>query len=378
MQIPLLIRLEHLWGNEIFKKENCGAINYLVGSNGSGKSLFLQEVLDLLKKNNIPFRYLSTDRLISWTDEQTISNSFSSSPYGHGIDNRLFDNLKQVSKSKGQVDDAFIILKENLSIRIKIESIVSQILKRTVTLHEEGGFLIPRITKGNNVEYTFKEQESHGIKMFIMMLTLLLHDDGTKFFIIDEPELYLHPQFQIHLLQEIRKLAGDPSVDEKKRCFFLATHSPYFIDIRSIDDLKNCIIFQVDKLPKYIEKIEPEDEYKLRQALPQINAHHKQLFFSSKPIFVEGYRDQQIFSLIQERRGKFVGSSGSTFIDVNGKDVLDLFYRLCKQLSIECLLIVDLDVLIAGKIRDSISKDERSRKYLQEHFLKDGMKLYRK
>jgi len=304
--------------------------------------------------------------LIRWTSAHTIDKSFSSDLYRRGIDSNLFISLKQKSRIDGQVDDAFVVLKENLTIRIKIESILSEILKKTVILREEGGFLVANILKGTNVEYTFKDQESHGIKMFIMMLTLL-YGDNAKFFIIDEPELYLHPQFQIFLLQGIRKIVGDPPIDTNKKCFFLSTHSPYFIDIRTINDLKNCIIFQLDNVPTWIQTLTNDDEFKLSQVLPQINTHHKQLFFSSEPIFVEGYRDQKIFSLIQERRGRLIGSSGSTFIDVYGKDVLDLFYRLCKRLSIQCKIIVDLDALIKGKLRTSVSYDERCMHYLQDH-----------
>jgi predicted ATP-dependent endonuclease of OLD family len=42
----------------------------------------------------------------------------------------------------------------------------------------------------------------------------------------------------------------------------------------------------------------------VKRLLPRLNTHHKQFFFSSAPVFVEGYTDQQLFSLIQERRGR--------------------------------------------------------------------------
>jgi hypothetical protein len=166
-------------------------------------------------------------------------------------------------------------------------------------------------------------------------------------------------------LQEVRKVAGDPQKDKKKKCFFFATHSPHFIDIRTIDDLKNCIIFQPDKAPKYIDKLEPEDEFRLNQLLPKLNTHHKQFFFSTRPIFVEGNSDQQIFSLIQEKRQKFVGSSGTAFIDVNGKNDQELFFRLCRKLSINCQIITNLDSLLSGKLRQTVSNEESCKTHLQ-------------
>jgi len=71
------------------------------------------------------------------------------------------------------------------------------------------------------------------------------------------------------LLQEIRKIAGNPLLDSTKKCFFIATHSPFFIDIRTVDELKHSLIFQPDKMPRYVtaEKLGPDDLYKLNQNL---------------------------------------------------------------------------------------------------------------
>lgn len=133
--------------------------------------------------------------------------------------------------------------------------------------------------------------------------------------------------------------------------------------------MKYCIVFQPDKLPVYIDQLESEDEWRIKRLLPRLNTHHKQFFFASRPIFVEGYFDQQIFSLIQEKRGKLLGASGSCIIDVRGKDELDLFFRLCQKLNIEAQFIVDLDVITKGKLRQSISGDNRCRDYLQSEGL---------
>jgi hypothetical protein len=134
------------------------------------------------------FRYLSTDRLISWTKTEIVSQSFSSDQFQRGIDNRSFSPLAQKSKTFGLVDDVFFQLRDNLLVRIKVEAKLSQILGKSVYLREEGGFIIPTIEKGENIAYSFKEEESHGIKMMITMLTLLF-DNTIKFFLIDEPEL---------------------------------------------------------------------------------------------------------------------------------------------------------------------------------------------
>lgn len=361
MHIPFSLSLDFLWGENIFEKSEWGEINYIVGANGTGKSIFVERLMPILNKNSLRVRYLSSDRLADFTKQKYFA--YANSPLSRGINLEWELEIKGSSSQRGESLEAFVLLRNNLDIRIKVESILSQLLNRTIILEEKGGFMIPKVILGDSTPYSFKEDESNGLKQIITLITLLL-DDTYNCIIIDEPESNLHPQFQTFLMQQIRSLAGDPSVDASKKLFFIVTHSPYFIDVRTIDDLKNTIIFQPDKLPKYISKLESEDEYKLNSLLPRLNTHHKQFFFSSKPIFVEGNTDQQIFSLIQERRGRFVGSAGSSFIDVNGKDELDLFFRLCKQLDIDCRIIVDLDMIVNGKLRQSVSADERCREFL--------------
>lgn len=364
MNIPVNFKINFLWGDQAFIKSEWGSINYLVGSNGSGKSLFIDRLREFITGTpNFPFRYLHSDRLVDWTRQS--NRVYSNTQLNRGLDTSWVSDIKNASKVRGDVHDAFVLLRDNLDVRIKVEATLSQLINRKVILDESSGFLKPLIQKGKDVQYSFQENESHGLKEMITLVTLL-HDESYKCFIIDEPELHLHPQFQSFLMQEIRKHAGDPNTDPTKKCFFIVTHSPYIVDVRTIEELKNCVVFQPHKLPAYIDQLDPDDEYRLNQLLPRLNTHHKQFFFSTKPVFVEGYTDQQLFSLIQEKRGKFIGSSGSTFIDVNGKEELDLFFRLCKKLRIDCQIITDLDALLDGKLRQSLASDERCQNSIRE------------
>jgi len=213
------------------------------------------------------------------------------------------------------------------------------------------------------VQYEMKESECHGLKELITLLAFL-YDDDFNALIIDEPELHLHPQFQTFLLAEMRKMAGDPRTEPGTKVFFLITHSPYLLDFRIIDDLRQCLIFHASEAPTCIGDLNAQDEYSLKRLLPRLNTHHKQFFFAHRPIFVEGYRDQQLFTLIQDSRSKLLGASGSCFIDVNGKDEQDFFFRLCQHLRIEAQFISDLDVLTRGNFRNSISNDPRSKKFV--------------
>jgi len=367
MNLNINISIVNLWGEQRFQKNEWGSINYLVGPNATGKTQFAEQLKQQCQNQGLKVRYLSSERLAGL--EKMNYSYFSSSGMHQGLNIGQLGEYKNYGAQYGLVSDAFATLKEKLDIRVKIEATLSQLFGRRIRLAEEGGFLQPKIKRievGN--EYGLKESECHGLKELITLLTFLYNDDHNCL-IIDEPEQHLHPQFQTFFLQEIRKIAGDPLSSPDKKCFFIVTHSPYYVDIRTLEDLKYCIVFQPDKLPRRIDQLEGEDEWRTKRLLPRLNTHHKQFFFASRPIFVEGYFDQQIFSLVQEKRGKLLGASGSCIIDVGGKDESDLFFRICKKLNVDAQFITDLDILTKGKLRQSVSEDDRCRDYLQSEGL---------
>jgi hypothetical protein len=364
MEINIELSDVPLWGEEVFSKNSWGSINYLVGSNGTGKTRFCESIKTKLTQDFFRVRYLSAERL-SGLEKQRYS-TFARSDLEQGLNISQIDNYENQASQFGLSSSAFTILRKKIDVRIKVEAFVSELLGRGIKLVEEGGFLKPKLQKnGSGGTYDLKSDECHGLKEIITLLTYI-YDDTYNCLIIDEPELHLHPHFQNLLLREIKKYSGDPSVNPDKKIFFLVTHSPSFVQLRSLDDLKNLIIFSSNKKPCYVHELNQNDEYKLKRLLPRVNIHHKQLFFEKSPVFVEGYFDQQIFAEVQEKRDKVAQGS---FIDVGGKEEVDLYYRLTRQLNIEAKCIVDLDALFRGALRQSASQDSRVNEYLAEEGL---------
>ena len=367
MELQIAIQIPFLWDSQTFQKTEWGFVNFLVGPNGTGKTLFAEQLQDQCRKQELTPRYLNAERLVGL--ERQSYGLFGSGQMARGFNVDQFSEYRSRGTAYGLSTDAFVILKEKLDVRIRIEATLSQLFGRGIQLVEQGGFLKPMLQKIRNGDpYDLRENECHGLKELIALLTFL-YDDENNCLIIDEPELHLHPQFQTLVLQEIRAIAGDPRTDPGKKCFFLITHSPYYVDIRTLDDLRNCIVFQPSNLPIFISQLDEEDERRIKRLLPRLNTHHKQFFFASRPIFVEGYFDQQLFALIQEKRGKLLGASGAGLIDVGGKEELDLFFRLCTVLNIDAQIIADLDVLLHGKLRQSVAQDSRCMDYFQKEGL---------
>lgn len=351
--IPVQIKLTDLWGETPFQRDAWSPINFLVGPNATGKTRFAEGLKPQLTAKLKP-RLLGADRLfglekgdIAWGTRTRFS---------HGINIGESQAVQRQGAEQGHAADAFIILKEKLDVHIRLDALLTTFFQRKLRLAEEGGFLKPKLQRihGGGAEYDLKNGECHGLKELLALLSFI-YDDAFNCLIIDEPEINLHPQFQSFLLSEIRRLAGNPLTQPGKKMFFLITHSPYLLDFRTIDDLRSLLFFQPNQPPRVLGQLSPDDEFRLKKLLPRLNTHHKQFFFASRPIFVEGYRDQQLFTLIQEKRGRVLGVTGACFIDVNGHDEQDLFYRLCQQYGIKGQFICDLDTLTNGRLRDSIS-----------------------
>lgn len=359
------ISIPHLWGEERFVKNQWGDINYLVGSNGTGKSLLAEQLKNQFNGNGIQSRYLSAERLTGL--EKQNEGRFGGATLQRGFDISILADYKTRAENHGLSSSGIIILKERLDIRIKIEALLSDMFGKTIRLAEEGGFLKPRMQNlSAGEEYGLSESECHGLKELITLLTFL-YDPSKNCIIFDEPELHLHPQFQSFFLEEIRKVAGNPLENPSKKIIFIITHSPYFIDIRSLDDLKSILVCGAGKVPTFVEELDENDSYILNKFLPRFNTHHKQFFFSPNPVFVEGYTDQQIITILFEKLGLNIGASGSCVIDVGGKDELGVFFRLCNALKIDCRIIADLDALFRGRLRSVVCDDPRSQSYVQEN-----------
>lgn len=360
MYIPINIKLPKLWSGEFVKTE-WGAINFIVGANGTGKSLFANEL-----KNNLSLQYktrlLSAERLagLEKTSYSYSASESSNEGFSKGFNIAKMGTILEEGEQRNLAASAIVILKKRLDIRIKIEGILSDLFNKNIHLAEEGGYIKPKVQNiGDGKEYRLKEDECHGMKEIISLLTFL-YDDSNDCLIFDEPELHLHPQFQSFFLNEIRKLAGDPKSEPSKKLFFIITHSPYFIDIKNLDDLQHILVCHNHQMPTYIreENLDKQDKYILKKFLPRFNTHHKQFFFSPNPVFVEGYTDQQIISLLFEKIGLNIAASGTSIVDVGGKDELAVFYKLCTLLNINCRIIADYDALFRGKLREFLCANE--------------------
>ena len=141
------ITIPLIWGEEHFIKNQWGSINYLVGPNGTGKTLLAEQLKANFNGDGFLPRYLNAERLIGLEKQQ--AGRYGGGQLQRGFDITHLEDYKTRAEEIGLSSSAFIILKQRLDIRIKIEALLSDIFGKTIRLVEEGGFLKPKM---QNVE----------------------------------------------------------------------------------------------------------------------------------------------------------------------------------------------------------------------------------
>ena len=263
-----------------------------------------------------------------------------------------------------------------MDLRIQIEATLLHLFGREITLEWDSGNLVPRATRtGRTASYRLDRDECHGIKELLVLLTHL-YDQEHRYLIIDEPELNLHPQYQAFFMQEVQKIAGDPETNKGKKVVFLVTHSPFAIDLRSVDNLKSVISFDLKySVPKQVLNLDQGLSFSTSFVL-RLNSHHKQLFFSDNPVFVEGNHDARLVEAMMEARGVSVAGAGSCIIDTGGADEVNKYLKLCKGLGKDAHFVYDLDSLFGGNLRACIKEDESVQSFLASAGLGNNFAKY--
>ena len=141
--IEIAIQLPELWGDSTFVKNEWGNINLLVGANGTGKTLFAEQLKRQLDIKGYTSRLLNAERLSGF--EMGNYSLFSSSQLSDGLNITHFNEYKRRGEIFGLSTSAFVILRERLDIKIQIEAVLSDIYNKTIRLVEEGGFLKPKM-----------------------------------------------------------------------------------------------------------------------------------------------------------------------------------------------------------------------------------------
>jgi predicted ATP-dependent endonuclease of OLD family len=158
--------------------------------------------------------------------------------------------------------------------------------------------------------------------------------------IVDEPELHLHPKWQIVLVNLFIEMARTTNCQ-----FIISTHSAVFINQNTIENIIR--IYKTSDNSSQAIKVQGEYLSNAKNLLHIVNSHNNEkIFFADKVVLVEGIMDRLIFEkLINYILKKSNISEIYEVLEVHGKINLSKYREFLNVLSIKNYIISDFDYI---------------------------------
>jgi len=168
-------------------------------------------------------------------------------------------------------------------------------------------------------------------------------------FLIEEPELHLHPHKAKFFYDTLRRLSTTNQV-------IYATHSPYFVTIPFFDEVR--VVYRDGEGRTAVREPQiPVDQARREKLIKELDPERNELFFARHVILVEGDTEKLALPAYAKRLGIDLNRGGVSIVEVGGKKSLPMFIQIVRALGIGLTVVFDKD-----------SKDFRESKEKEEEF----------
>ena len=273
--------------------------------------------------------------------KQQLANLFSKfSKYIDGVENT--ERPKQLSDLENELSKELLSWNACFDIELNIPDIDS-VLKSNASVWINDGTRTDIARKGHGLQRAV----TIALIQLIAKRQLQSHQDSettnrkvskSRYFIFEEPELYLHPQAQRTLFDSFVDLSNTGSQ------VILCTHSSNLINI---DKYKSIYIVRKEneqagsKITQCEDELFDGNEKENWNLSYWINPDRGELFFAEKVILVEGPTEKTIIPALAKQLNVF--RHDYTIIDCGSKDSIPLYLKLLNKFKIKYIAVYDQD-----------------------------------
>ncbi|PIB38434.1 ATP-dependent nuclease [Maribacter sp. 4G9] len=261
--------------------------------------------------------------------------------------------------------NVFEVLRHDDSLRSKLQSYLQKVMPEKYfalwnpNLNKLCAYLCDSEPK-NDIEYydsikahDFFEKDaapllsySDGIKAYIGILINLIAS-GKRYFLIDEPEAFLHPNLCFQLGKTVSQIAR-----ENNYLCFCATHSPFFLKGCLSQSPNNVTVTRLgyESGVGKAKTIKPKDIKAIIHDPLLNNIGVIEGLFHSRVVMTEGDSDRAFYTEINNRMLAETedGIRDCIFINAQNKQTIAKVVSLFRNIEIPCAAISDIDTFKEG------------------------------